>query len=103
MENLEQVAFELIAYSGEARSYVIEAMQFAKKGEISKAEEAIKNAKEQIGKTHKIHADLIQQEAQGKKTEFSVLLLHAEDHFMTANTMIEMVDFIVDLYNKKEA
>jgi PTS system cellobiose-specific IIA component len=98
--NIEEISFQLIATSGDARSDAIEAMQKAKANQIKEAEELLASARNKILETHKYNANLIHKEAAGQQLPFSLLLVHAQDHFMTSNTMIEMVEFIIDLYKK---
>ena len=46
MDEQEQVVINLIVNSGSARSSAIEAIQYAKAGDLDKADESLQNAKE---------------------------------------------------------
>ena len=50
MDEQEQVVINLIVNSGSARSSAIEAIQYAKAGDMAKAEESLQNAKETVNK-----------------------------------------------------
>jgi len=98
--DMETIIFTLITHSGDARSSAMEAISFAKKGEFDQAEESLRNATEKLGEAHKAQTQLIQGEAQGNKTEFSLLLIHAQDHLMNAMTVKDLATEIVELYKR---
>lgn len=50
---------------------------------------------------HHAHASLIQKEAAGEKSEFSLLLMHAEDQLMTTETLKIVAEEFIELYNDK--
>lgn len=96
MEGLELICFKIIAGVGAARSCFIEAMQTARKGDYEKAEQLIKDGEKEFINAHQAHGELIMNEANGVKTEVTLLLLHAEDQIMSAETIkiiaLEMID-----------
>ena len=51
MDEKEQTVINLIVNAGSARSSAIEAIQYAKAGDIEKADESIQTAKETVKKT----------------------------------------------------
>ncbi|TGY66156.1 PTS lactose/cellobiose transporter subunit IIA [Dubosiella muris] len=87
MENMELVCFQIISNVGMAKSAYVEAIQLAEKGEHEKAQAKMKEGKEFFVKGHEAHASLIQKEAAGEKTNVSLLLMHAEDQLMSAETI----------------
>lgn len=94
----ENIIFQIISCSGEARSFSMEAIQYAKKGEIEKALGCIGEADQKLAKAHKEQTKLIQSEAAGQKVPLSLLLIHAQDHLMNAITVKDMAQEFVDLY-----
>ncbi|ETJ35662.1 Lichenan-specific phosphotransferase enzyme iia component, partial [human gut metagenome] len=48
------------------------------------ARKLIEKADKELAESHKVQTSLIQNEAAGKKTEVSLLLVHAQDHLMTS-------------------
>ncbi|MBY0595764.1 PTS lactose/cellobiose transporter subunit IIA [Bacillus bingmayongensis] len=103
MTTVEQIPFQLILHSGNARSYAMEALQYAKQGKLQEADEAMAKAKEAINEAHHFQTELIQSEARGEKTEISVLLIHAQDHLMNSMTVKELAAEFIDLYKKLDA
>lgn len=100
-EKIAEQAMQLILHSGTGRSMVIEAIgELAKGGSIEAARAAIDAAGKEIGEAHDIQTSLISAECDGKDVEKSVLLIHAQDHFMTALAVRDMAKLMVDLYER---
>ncbi|AOR23372.1 PTS lactose/cellobiose transporter subunit IIA [Clostridium taeniosporum] len=97
---MEEIIMNLIVYSGEVRSYSMEAIQYAKKGDIKKAKELIEKADEEMSKAHNVQSSLIQKEAGGEKIEVSLLMVHAQDHLMTSMTVKSLAVEFIDMYEK---
>jgi len=88
MEGLELIAFNIISNVGTAKSMGMEALIKGRSGEMQEAENLLKEASTFMREGHKSHAELIQNEAKGNKQEFSLLLMHAEDQLMSAETIL---------------
>ena len=87
MEELELVCFQIISFAGEARSAYMGAIQTAKQGNYEEAEKLIKEGGDAFLQAHKVHADLIHKEAAGEMEQTpNLLLIHAEDQLMAAET-----------------
>lgn len=100
MEGLELISFQIISAVGSARSNYIEAISCARNGEYDRAEELIKEGEELFVTGHKAHAELIQQEANGNKTEVQLLLIHAEDQLMSAEAFGILAKEFIEVYKK---
>ncbi len=94
----ENIIFQIISCSGEAKSFSMEAIQYAKKGDMEKAASCIGEADEKLIKAHQEQTKLIQSEAAGQKMPLSLLLIHAQDHLMNAITVKDMAQEFIDLY-----
>ncbi|ASB86857.1 PTS lactose/cellobiose transporter subunit IIA [Bacillus sonorensis] len=97
-EELEQTIFQIILHGGNGRSFCMEAIAEAKKGDFAEAKKKLQSADEELIKAHHFQTALIQNEAKGTKTEPSLLMIHAQDHLMNAMTMKDLASEIVDLY-----
>ena len=71
MDEQEQIVINLIVNSGSARSSAIEAIQYAKAGDLEKADESL-----------------------------NLLMVHAQDHLMTALVVIDLAQEFIDVYKK---
>ena len=87
MEGIELICFQIISSVGMARSSFIEAIQEARNYNFENAEAKIKEGEEFFVKGHQFHAELIQQEASGNHVAPNLLLIHAEDQMMSAETI----------------
>ena len=94
------VAFQIISHVGTAKSLAMEALFAAKEGNFSLAEEKLAESKHFFVEGHKIHASLIQREANGEKLEFSLILMHAEDQIMSVDTITLLVIEMIELYKR---
>jgi len=100
MENMEMISFELILHSGNARSLAMEAIILAKENNFIEADMKLEEAGAEIALAHKVQTSLIQKEANNEKIDVSILLIHAQDHLMTALTVKELASEFVDLYKR---
>lgn len=102
---MEQEIMNIILNAGDARAKCLIALRAARKGEFEKAEKELKNASKAMVLAHKVQTALIQKEISGESQEVSLLMVHAQDHLMTAmaikDMVIELVDYAKDLHSIK--
>ncbi len=103
MEGLELICFQIISASGGAKSAYMAALEAAKEGNYEEAENMIKEGDEMLNQGHAPHATLVQQEAAGNSPEVSLILIHAEDQMMGAETFKAMVEQLIDVYKELDA
>ncbi len=96
----EQVAFQLILHSGNARSYLMEAMYAARENNFAEAHEKVGLAKADLQEAHHSQTAIIQAEARGEGMELSILLIHAQDHLMTTICVKDLTEEIIFLHEK---
>lgn len=97
MEGIELVAFEIISNVGMAKSLAVEALRDVRQGKYEESEAKLAEAAEFLTNGHHAHTSLIQKEAAGEKTEFSILFVHAQDHLMTAISEKNLIEQIIEL------
>ncbi|MBN2910306.1 PTS lactose/cellobiose transporter subunit IIA [Polycladomyces sp. WAk] len=93
-----EIAFQMILHGGNARSSSMEAIACAKSGNIQEARKALECASKELSEAHRIQTRLIQEEAAGKKSEVTLLMVHAQDHLMNTITIRDLAAEFVDLY-----
>ncbi|MGM9986759.1 MAG: PTS lactose/cellobiose transporter subunit IIA [Bacillaceae bacterium] len=98
---MEMKIMNLILHSGNARSFAMQAMQAAREGEFTQADELLEQSANELLEAHRSQTELIQGEARGEVTNISMLLIHAQDHLMTAMTLKDLAIEIVDLRKKQ--
>lgn len=98
MKDLEKISFKIISAVGSAKSSFIEAIGYANKREFEKARELIEEGEALRVEGHKAHFGLIQDEAAGNPTEINLILMHAEDQLMAAETIKLMAEELIKSY-----
>ena len=100
-EKIVEQSMQLILYAGTGRSMVLEAVKnLLEDNDAIKAKAAITAAGKEIGKAHEIQTALMTAECDGATVEKSILLIHAQDHFMNALTVRDMGLLMVHMYEK---
>jgi PTS system cellobiose-specific IIA component len=94
----EEIVFKIILHGGNGRSHAMEAIVAAKKGDFIAARNYLQKASEELNAAHHVQTSLIQNEADGKRAEITLLMVHAQDHLMNAMTIKELAAEFVDLY-----
>ena len=87
---MEAICFQMISAVGTARSMYIEAIHLAKAGEFEQAQEMMRQAQQNFVEGHHAHAKLIENEADGNQTPFSLILMHAEAFGILAEEFIDI-------------
>ena len=100
MDEQEQIVINLIVNAGSARSSAIEAIQYAKAGDMEKANESLQQAKESVNEAHHSQTEMIQAEIRGEKTPLNLLMVHAQDHLMTSILARELIEEMISLYKR---
>lgn len=102
MEGLELIAFQIISTVGTARSFYIEAIQDAKKGDFDEAYKKIEEGSQIFIEGHHAHAELLQKEASGEITNLNLLLVHAEDQLMSAESFKIIAEELIEVYKSRK-
>lgn len=92
---MEELAFQIILHAGDARSQAMEALRMAREQKFEEAQELIQGAKEKLIEAHHIQTGLLQAEAGGTKQEVCLLMVHAQDHLMTAMLAKDLIEEMV--------
>ena len=95
---METTCLTLIAASGTARSQAFEALKAAKEHNMDEARRLLDASAEAALEAHHTQTKLLSEEAAGKYAEFSVLLVHAQDHLMCSMLAQELIKELVDIY-----
>ena len=100
-EEAQMVAFQLISYAGDAFSLFFKAVEKARNGEFDEADELIKKGESELTNAHNAQTELLAKEAQGKDIEYSIMLVHAQDHLMTTIMYERVAKEFITLYKEK--
>lgn len=99
-EETTMLGFEIVAYAGDARSKLLEALNAAKNGEFDKAEQLVEEADKCIVDAHNAQTSLLAKEASGEDIAYSVTMMHGQDHLMTTLLLKDMMKHMIELYKR---
>lgn len=102
IERIGELAMEIISYAGTAKSHCILALEAAKQGQTQEVEKNFHDAEDNFAQAHDLHKDILSEELNTKEPRVSMLLMHAEDQLMSAETIRFVVQEFIALLAKKE-
>lgn len=99
-EEMMLLGFEIVAFTGDARSKLLLALNAAQKGEFEVAEKLMAEADECLLESHKSQTSMLQAEAAGDGGEIGFIMVHAQDHLMTAMLLKDLMKNFIELYKR---
>lgn len=90
MKDINAIAIEVVMNAGDGRMKIDEALAAMAVGNLTGAEELLKEAEALIVKAHNAQTEVIQSQVSGESMEYSLLFIHAQDTIMTINTELRM-------------
>ena len=104
MDKKEKQIMGLISSSGESRAKAFEALQKVKTHEYEAAHKMLKEAQELDIEAHNIQTAIIQQELSEEedKVTISLLMVHAQDHYMTAQLSRDLIEELIKIFEARE-
>lgn len=78
-EEVTLLGFEIVAYAGDARSKLLEALKAAEAGDFEKRT-LWQEAGSCIAEAHHAQTSLLTKEASGEDLAYSVTMMHGQDH-----------------------
>ncbi|SHE56863.1 PTS system, lactose-specific IIA component [Atopostipes suicloacalis DSM 15692] len=102
-EEVAMVGFEIVAYSGEARSKFLNAINNLKDGgSMEESEKLIKEGEASLTKAHKSQTELLAKEASGENIELGFIFVHGQDHLMTTVMLKDILQHLLNIYRNEE-
>lgn len=98
--NLESTVMELIINAGESKSCAVQALSQAKQGDWSSASELLEQSTTAVKKAHEVQTDLIGQDEGEGKIPVNLVMVHAQDHIMTAMLARELINELLDVHKE---
>lgn len=99
-DEIKQISFRIILHAGNARSLAMEGISLSKRYQFEQAENKISEADKEFSLAHQAQTHLLQAEAKGMKYEVPIILVHAQDHLMTAMTVKDLAVEMIEMYQK---
>jgi len=102
IEKISETAMGIITYSGMAKSCYMEALYLAKQGRFSECEAKLNEGDDSFVQAHHGHGDLLQEEMSTEEPQISLLMTHAEDQLMGAETLKLVIQELIEIYKDKK-
>lgn len=99
-EEVAMIGFEVVAFAGEARSKLMEALNSAELGDFIKSDELIAEANESIVQAHRSQTEMLAAEAGGENIEVGFIMVHAQDHLMTTMLLKDTMRHLINIYKR---
>ena len=94
------VAFNIILYSGNARTFIHEAMELMREDKFEEAEVKLADADQELVLAHQSQTILLQKFSNGVEIVIQIIMVHAQDHLMTTMTLLEVAKELAFMYQK---
>lgn len=99
-EEVQMMAFQLIGFAGDAFSCFYGAVTSARAGDTEKAEKLLEEGRKAMVDAHNAQNDLLAAEADGKDMEYSILMVHAQDHLTMALMYERLAQEFIYMYGE---
>lgn len=93
------LAFQIISLAGEASSSFRTALRKFKSKEYTEAQDYLKLGETALSNAHKLQTEILVAEANHKKHDLPVTMVHAQDHLMLALLWHDLYFEFEELYN----
>ena len=97
---LQMLGFEIVAYSGDARSTLLQLLKEVRSGNFDNIERAVRDADENLAKAHNAQTKLLAEEAAGEDLDIGFIFIHGQDHLMTTLLLRDLIQDFIELYKK---
>lgn len=99
-EDVQSIAFQLIAHAGVAYDNFNHSIELAQKGDLEGARKFMKEGEVSLNKAHKGQTDLLVSETRNEDIPFSILMVHAQDHLTMAIFSQRMAKHFIKLWEE---
>ena len=101
----EQMAamMTLMSAAGDAEQATMAAIEAAKADQIDRSRKLLKHADAKLKQAHQAQNQMLTYEARGQKVDVTLLMVHSQDHLISAMTIRRLADDIIDLYQQVHA
>lgn len=99
-EEVAMIGFEVVSYAGEARSKLMEALNYAESGDFEAADRLVIEANTSLVEAHKSQTQMLAAEARGEDIELGFIMVHAQDHLMTTMLLRDTMKHLFNIYKR---
>ncbi|MCB5394369.1 PTS lactose/cellobiose transporter subunit IIA [Longicatena caecimuris] len=104
MNEMEQQIVGMISAAGDSKAKAFEALKKVKESKYDEARALLQEAREIDLEAHKIQTQLITAGMSGgeNKPEVGLLMVHAQDHYMTSQLARDLIEEMINVFEAKE-
>lgn len=101
-EEVQQMAFMMIAYAGSAFDHFYRAIEFARNADFTSCDEEMKHGVSDLNNAHRSQSELLTAEVNEEDIPFSIIMTHAQDHLSMAIFSQRTANEFIYLYKERE-
>ncbi len=101
VEQIGEVALQVTAFAGAAKSSYIGALQAAKKGYMDECLSLIEAGDASYTDAHHAHNEVLTSEMESGVAQITLFMAHAEDQLMSAETIKILVTELIEIYEAR--
>lgn len=101
IESISQTAMQVITYAGLAKSNYLQALKLYRQGDKKAYEDKFCEGDSNFSQAHKAHLEVLQQEMEQQEPQISMLMAHAEDQLMSAETIKTLIQEMILLIESR--
>ena len=104
MTEIEQKIVGMISSAGDSKAKAFEALKMVRESRYEDAKKLLAEAREIDLAAHKIQTELTTAEMSGgeDKPEIGLLMVHAQDHYMTSQLARDLIEELINIFEEKE-
>lgn len=99
--NYEEIVMGLIVNAGQCKSFAFQALQQAKKGNVAESVTLMAQSEAAAKEAHSAQTQLIEYDEGEGKVPVHLIMVHAQDHLMTAMLAKELIQELIELHLAK--
>ncbi|WP_231566745.1 PTS lactose/cellobiose transporter subunit IIA [Erwinia sp. 9145] len=102
IENMdyEEIVMGIIVNAGQCKSFAFQALQQAKKGNVAESAALMAQSQTMAKEAHILQTQLIEFDEGEGKIPVHLIMVHAQDHLMTAMLAKELIQEIIELHQR---
>lgn len=97
---MNMTGFEIVAYSGDARSTLLQLLKEVRSGNFENVDALLADADTNINQAHKSQTEILAAEAAGDNMDMGFIFVHGQDHLMTTILLRDIILDMVELYRR---
>lgn len=99
-EEVAMLGFEIVAYSGDARSKLLNLLKEARTNNFDDIDEKMSQVDELLKQAHESQTQMLTRESSGEEVDLGFIFVHGQDHLMTTLLLRDIIFDMIELYRR---